>query len=88
MKTSKMKNPFLLPALIVSLNLILAGRAMAQTFTTLHNFTAGSGSFPNVTNSDGASPFGQLLLSGDTLYGAALSGGSSGNGTVFKIKVV
>jgi uncharacterized repeat protein (TIGR03803 family) len=85
MKTSKMKNPFLLPVLIVSLNLILAGRAMAQTFTTLHNFTAGSGSFPNVTNSDGASPLGQLLLSGDTLYGAALSGGSSGNGTVFKI---
>ena len=85
MKTSKMKNPILLPALIVSLNLLLAGRATAQTFTTLHNFTASTGSFPNVTNSDGASPFGQLLLSGDTLYGAALSGGSSGNGTVFKI---
>ncbi|HZL80151.1 MAG TPA: choice-of-anchor tandem repeat GloVer-containing protein [Candidatus Limnocylindrales bacterium] len=79
------KNLFLLPALIVSLNLLLTGRAPAQNITTLHSFTAGTGSFPSVTNSEGANPFGQLLLSGDTLYGAAITGGSSGDGTVFKI---
>src|ERR1019366_5829087 len=55
------------------------------TLTTLHSFTAGTGSFPNVTNSDGANPFAGLILSGNTLYGTAIIGGSSGNGTVFKI---
>ena len=38
MKTS-LKNPFLLPALIAGLGLMLAGRVTAQTFTTLHSFT-------------------------------------------------
>jgi len=36
------------------------------------------------TNSDGASP-NALVSSGDTLYGSAAGGGSSGNGTVFKV---
>jgi uncharacterized repeat protein (TIGR03803 family) len=53
-------------------------------FTTLYSFTAGSGSFPN-TNSDGAFPYAGLILSGNTLYGTANGGGSSGNGTLFKI---
>src|SRR6185503_7790121 len=53
------------------------------SFTNLHNFTAISGSL--FTNSDGANPFAALLLSGSTLYGTASGGGSSGNGTVFKI---
>lgn len=43
-------------------------------FTSLYNFTGGS---------DGANPQADLVLSGNTLYGTAASGGSSGNGTVF-----
>jgi uncharacterized repeat protein (TIGR03803 family) len=51
-------------------------------FTILYSFTAESG--PSVSNSDGASPYG-LILSGNTLYGTANSGGSSGKGTVFAL---
>jgi len=36
----KTKNLFVLPALIAVLNLLPAGRVTAQTFTTLHSFTA------------------------------------------------
>jgi uncharacterized repeat protein (TIGR03803 family) len=54
-------------------------------FTNLHNFTAGSGSFPNVTNSDGANPTGGLILSGNTLYGTTVCGSTNGRGTVFKV---
>ena len=43
-------------------------------FTTLYSFSGGS---------DGADPETELVLSGNTLYGTANSGGSSGNGTVF-----
>src|SRR5206468_3358452 len=47
-------------------------------FTTLHTFTAGD---------DGSSPIAGLTLSGNTLYGTASSGGSSGSGrgTVFSV---
>jgi uncharacterized repeat protein (TIGR03803 family) len=44
----------------------------AQTFKTLHDFTAGS---------DGGSPQAGLILSSNTLYGTAYGGGSSGSGT-------
>ena len=50
-------------------------------FTNLHSFTA----LVNSTNSDGANPEAGLILSGNTLYGTAQYGGSSGNGTVFAI---
>ena len=54
-------------------------------FTTLHSFTALSGSYPGpYTNNEGASP-NELILSGNTLYGTAFNGGSSGKGTVFKV---
>jgi uncharacterized repeat protein (TIGR03803 family) len=44
-------------------------------FTNLYNFTGGSdGSLPDA-----------LLLSGNTLYGTASYGGSSGDGTVFAL---
>jgi uncharacterized repeat protein (TIGR03803 family) len=43
-------------------------------FTNLYSFTGGG---------DGANPQTDLILSGNTLYGTAASGGSSGNGTVF-----
>src|SRR6266566_2223067 len=64
-----------LPALIAGLGLLPAGQVTAQTFTTLHSFTG----------SDGANPFAGLILAGNTLYGTAQSGGSSGNGTVFAV---
>jgi uncharacterized repeat protein (TIGR03803 family) len=54
-------------------------------FTALYSFTAGSGSFSSITNSDGAYPEAGLILSGNTLYGTAYFGGSSGVGTVFKV---
>jgi uncharacterized repeat protein (TIGR03803 family) len=50
-------------------------------FTNLHSFTPGNG----VTNSDGAYPRDGLVLSGNTLYGTAAGGGSSGEGTVFAV---
>src|ERR1017187_560073 len=70
-------NLFLLPALIAGLNLIPAGRVTEQTFTTLHSFTGGS---------DGMAPSPGLILSGNTLYGAAEQGGSSDYGTVFAVQ--
>jgi uncharacterized repeat protein (TIGR03803 family) len=54
-------------------------------FTTLYNFTATPPSPGPFTNSDGASSIGGLILSGNTLYGTAHMGGSSGNGTVFSL---
>src|SRR5205809_4517190 len=77
------RNPFIVPALIAGIALTLAGRVTAQTFTTLHSFTATN---PQIrgTNNDGASPNG-LFLSGSTLYGTAHDGGSAGAGTVFAI---
>jgi uncharacterized repeat protein (TIGR03803 family) len=55
-------------------------------FTNLHSFTATSGPRPG-TNSDGANPWADLILSGNTLYGTAEKGGSSGKGTVFAINI-
>src|ERR1039457_6106138 len=69
------KNLFLLPALIAGLGLIPAGRATAQTFTNLHSFNY----------SDGAYPYAGLILSGNTLYGTTVQGGSSGYGAVFAV---
>lgn len=57
-----------------------------NSFATLHSFTQPSGTFS--TNSDGAGPYGTLLLSGSTLFGTALQGGihvSGNGGTVFAI---
>jgi uncharacterized repeat protein (TIGR03803 family) len=45
-------------------------------FKTIYSFTNGS---------DGAYPQAGLILSGNTLYGTADTGGSSGAGTVFKV---
>jgi len=55
---------------------LFAINAGGTGFTTLHVFTNGS---------DGANPYASLILSGNTLYGIASGGGSSGNGTVFKV---
>jgi len=55
-------------------------------FTNLHSFTAGANNSSGYyTNSDGANPWAGLVVSGNTLYGTAVGGGSSGLGTVFAI---
>jgi uncharacterized repeat protein (TIGR03803 family) len=77
------QNSFLVPALIAGLGLILTGRATAQTFTPLYSFT---------NSPDGAYPDGNLVLSGNTLYGTTTEGGitniyGTGNGTVFAINI-
>lgn len=69
------KNSFLLPGLLAVLALLLAGQLQAQTFKSLYTFTGGS---------DGAQPSG-LVLSSNVLYGTAISGGSSSNGTIFAL---
>jgi uncharacterized repeat protein (TIGR03803 family) len=51
-------------------------------FTNLHIFTATNSL---LINSDGAAPSGGLILSGNTLYGTTVFGGSLGNGTVFAV---
>lgn len=70
-----MKRLFLVPALIAGLALLPAARTAAQTFTTLHSFTF----------SDGATPYSELVLSGNTLYGTAYDGGANGSGSVFRL---
>src|SRR6266851_4088699 len=78
----------LMPALIAVLSLLPAGRATAQTFTTLHSFTATStNSSGAYTNSEGAGPAAALIgnSSGDILYGTAEGGGGLGDGTVFAV---
>jgi len=50
-------------------------------FTNLHSFTA----LNNSTNSDGATPYGGLILASNTLYGTAFYGGGSGKGAVFAV---
>src|SRR6266568_7605673 len=79
---------WLMPALIAVLSLLPAGRATAQTFTTLHSFTATStNSSGAYTNSEGAGPAAASIgnSSGDILYGTAEGGGGSGDGTVFAV---
>jgi uncharacterized repeat protein (TIGR03803 family) len=59
-------------------------------FTVLKTFSALLNYIPNtqtLTNSDGASPFGGLSLSGGTLYGTTLQGGIGGGGTVFAMPI-
>ena len=88
MKNMKMMNAmrmrlFCLATLAMAM---MAAHLTAQVFTTLHSFTATSGSEGfNGTNSDGYFVFRGLLLSGNTLYGAAQVGGSGGCGTIFAV---
>src|SRR5580693_8130956 len=76
---ARIQNPFILAVLIAVLGQMLAGRVSAQTYQNLHVFT----NWPT----DGANPQAGLLLSGNTLYGTASSGGDQGSlsGTLFKV---
>lgn len=60
---------------------LLPAQIPAQTFTTLHSFSALNSS----TNDDGAFPWPALVLSSNTLYGTTYNGGASSNGTVFAV---
>ena len=51
----------------------------SYVFNLLKSFTGGA--------SDGALPYGSLILSGSTLYGMTSQGGSSGSGTIFSIDI-
>ena len=55
-------------------------------FMNLYTFSAGNGTSPYITNSDGAKPS-LAILTNNTLYGRAGFGTSSGDGTVFKINI-
>lgn len=52
-------------------------------FIVLHNFTPNV--YPPDTNLDGSYPQGELILSGNTLFGTTSQGGTSLNGTVFQV---
>ena len=58
-------------------------------FATIHTFTpttpkSGTGLY---TNADGSNPFGTMIMSGSTLYGATQNGGTNGEGTVFALNL-
>ena len=66
--------------------LLFAMNTNGTDFTNPYGFTAQQTNSSGVfTNSDGAGPFGGLILSGNILYGSTTLGGVSGNGTVFKV---
>ena len=83
--SGQIRKPLLLLLPIAVLGLMQAGRATAQTFTTLYSFTAYPSGYS--TNSAGANPEAGLILSGNTLYGTAEGGGNSGDGTVFRVNI-
>jgi uncharacterized repeat protein (TIGR03803 family) len=53
-------------------------------FTAVHNFSALD--TLTATNTDGAMPFGGLVLSNGALYGTTFAGGNGGRGTIFSIQ--
>ena len=67
---------------------LFAVKTNGTGFTVLHHFAASTPGpddpWNSPTNNEGANPFG-LILAGNTLYGTASGGGSSGQGTVFKL---
>lgn len=57
-----------------------------SSFTVLHAFSAVNSE--DATNSDGAEPYGTLVLAGNILYGTASEGGPTGLGVVFSFPIV
>jgi len=67
---------------------VFAVNTNGSSFSSLHSFTAtANDSFGFYTNSDGAYPLAELILSGNTLYGSANVGGRSGQGAVFAVNI-
>ena len=64
-------------------NGVLFAAADGLSYTVIHAFSALD---TNGGNSDGANPAATLLLSGGTLYGTAMAGGSSSVGAVFAVQ--
>jgi uncharacterized repeat protein (TIGR03803 family) len=65
---------------------VFASGTNGADFLNLHSFTApANDGFGFYTNGDGAYPYVGLTLAGNTLYGAANDGGSSGFGTLFAV---
>lgn len=54
-------------------------------YTVIKSFSPLVDYYSISTNADGARPLAGLTISGDTIYGAASAGGSSGDGTLFRI---
>jgi uncharacterized repeat protein (TIGR03803 family) len=65
--------------------MVFAVSITGADFTNLHSFSAIGTVLGYPTNSDGGNLYAGLTLSGNTLYGTAGDGGSSGFGTVFAI---
>lgn len=80
-----MKSNMAVP-LALTIAMTLAGQTPAQILTTLYNFPNTSSSSP-WTNSTGAEPLADLVLSGNRLYGTTFQGGNAGNGTIFAVNV-
>jgi uncharacterized repeat protein (TIGR03803 family) len=62
---------------------IFALTTNGATFSVLRDFSALNSQ--TGTNTDGATPWGGLILSGDKLFGTASAGGAGGSGVVFSI---
>ena len=55
-------------------------------FTNIHSFSVGSHTSQGInTNSDGIQPYSALMLASNVFYGTTQLGGTSGDGTVFRL---
>ncbi len=82
-----MKKASIFLALALCSVILAANKVPAATFTNLHAFSMddfGPGPNAQLTNSDGIAPDG-FVISGNTIYGTAFSGGLYGYGTVFRM---
>ena len=68
--------------------IVFAINTNGMGFTNLYSFSAEATNALGIyTNLDGAHPLAGLILSGNTLYGTALAGGTNGFGTVFSVSI-
>jgi uncharacterized repeat protein (TIGR03803 family) len=58
-----------------------------SAFTNLHTFSAVSNAAP-YGNGDGAEPWATLAVSGNTVFGTTIYGGTAGNGIVFALNTI
>jgi uncharacterized repeat protein (TIGR03803 family) len=71
--------------LVAGLAPFFGGRVTAQSFLTLHDFSAPAGAA--ATNYDGTGPVAGLTLAGGTLYGTTVRGGGYGQGAIFAMQL-